>query len=435
MIHAIWKGGSLRSWVTIGMTVAILPLAASSVGGYLWLHDGVLMRLHDVASRQRTEIDPLQRLRLLILEAGTPLDSFIDEGKPHLPARYHAIRQRIGVTFDSLDVNLKSDSMMGPLVDAADIQWRIADHAAEGAMAAPHRPGDRHAAALMDAFHLHADSAVTSLGRVNETLATDLRKDHDIVLQDIERSRWLAAIAAIIAFLAIVAGARIIGRVMTESVERLVTGAELFAAGDRDHRIDVQIPPELNRVAEEFNRMIGRIHESEHALDELAHRDGLTLLHNRRAFEEQFKVAMARLERFNERFGILTFDLDHFKQINDAFGHAGGDAVLRNTAQVLVAGVRPFDGVFRTGGEEFVAILPGADQVGAEAIARRLCEAIASSSTTVGRETIPVTVSIGVAFARSGEDASTVMERADVALYRAKAQGRNRVEIAEAPPA
>lgn len=435
MINAIWKGGSLRSWVTIGMTVAILPLAASSVGGYFWLHDHVLMQLHDVASRQRTEIDPLQRVRLLILEAGTPLDSFIDEGKPHLPARYHAIRERIGATFDSLDFNLKSDSSMRPNVDAAEIQWRIAGHAAEGAMSAPHRPGDRHAAALMDAFHLHADSAVTSLGRVNETLATDLRKDHDIVLQDIDRSRWLAAIAAIIAFLAIVAGARIIGRVMTASVERLVTGAELFAAGDRDHRIDVQIPPELNRVAEEFNRMIGRIHESEHALDELAHRDGLTLLHNRRAFEEHFKVAVARLERFNERFGFLMFDLDHFKQINDAFGHAGGDAVLRNTAQLLAAGVRPFDGVFRTGGEEFVAILPGADQVGAEAIARRLCEAIAASSTTVGRETIPVTVSIGVAFAHSLEDAATVMERADVALYQAKAEGRNRVVMGEAPRA
>jgi diguanylate cyclase (GGDEF)-like protein len=298
-------------------------------------------------------------------------------------------------------------------------------------MSAPHPPGDSHAAALMDAFHLHADSAVSCLGMVNDTLAKDLRDDHDTVLWDIARSRWFAAIAAFISLLAIVAGARIIGRVMSASVERLVTGAELFAAGDRNHRIDVQIPPELNRVAEEFNRMIGRIHESEHALDELAHRDGLTLLHNHHAFDDQLKDTIARLERFDERFGLLVFDLDHFKQINDKFGHAGGDAVLRNTAQLLAASLRPFDGLFRIGGEEFVAILPRADHAGAEALARRLCETIAASSTTAGQNKIVVTVSIGVAFARTVEDAATVMERADVALYRAKAEGRNRVVMEE----
>jgi diguanylate cyclase (GGDEF)-like protein len=431
MINAIWKGGSLRSWITFGMAVAILPLALSSVGGYLWLHNGVLMQLHDVANRQRTEIDPLQRLRLLILDAGTPLDSFVDEGHSHLPPRYQEIAERIAATFDSLDTNLKSDSSVRPIVDAAEIQWRSADQAAEEVMSAPHLPGDSHAATLMDAFHLHADSAVSNLGVVNDTLGKDLREDHDTVLRDIGRSRWFAAIAAFISLLAIVAGASVIGRVISASVERLVTGAELFAAGDRDHRIDVQIPPELNRVAEEFNRMIGRIHESEHALDELAHRDGLTLLHNRRAFDDELKSTIARLERFDERFGLLVFDLDHFKQINDTFGHAGGDAVLQNTARLLAAGLRPFDGLFRIGGEEFVAILPPADHAGAEAIARRLCETIAASSTTLGQNNVLVTVSIGVAFARTVEDAATVMERADAALYRAKAEGRNRVVMEE----
>ena len=122
MINAIWKGGSLRSWITFGMGLAILPLALASVGGYLWLHDGVLMQLHDVANRQRTEIDPLQRLRLLILDAGTPLDSFVDESHPHLPPRYHEIAEHVAATFDSLDTNLKSDSSVRPIVHAAELQ-------------------------------------------------------------------------------------------------------------------------------------------------------------------------------------------------------------------------------------------------------------------------------------------------------------------------
>jgi diguanylate cyclase (GGDEF)-like protein len=431
MIDTILKGGSLRSWVAFGMALAILPLAIASVGGYVWLHDGVLMRLRDVSYRQRVEIAPVQRLRLMILEAGTPLDSFIDEGHAHLPVRYHAIEDRIDATFDSLDVNLTSDSTMRPIVDAAERQWHAADRAAEEALSTSYRPGDVRAAALMDAFHVQADSAVMSLGLANDTLAKDLREDHDEVLQDVDRSRWVAAIAAFISFLAAVAGASMIGRVMSGSVERLVAGAEMFAAGDREHRIQVQIPPELVRVAAEFNRMIGRIHESEHALDELAHRDALTLLHNRRAFEDQLHAATARLARFGEPFGLVAFDLDHFKQINDTHGHSDGDAVLRNTARLLAAGVRPFDGIFRTGGEEFAAILPNAEHAGAGALARRLCETIATSPTVADHETIPVTVSVGVAFARTVEDAATLLERADVALYRAKAAGRNQVVIEE----
>lgn len=82
MLHTIWKGASLRSWVALGMAIAVLPLAASAVGGYVMLNRGVIASFQDVAARQRDQIDPTQRLRLLIWDAVPPLDEFVDEGDP-----------------------------------------------------------------------------------------------------------------------------------------------------------------------------------------------------------------------------------------------------------------------------------------------------------------------------------------------------------------
>jgi len=279
----------------------------------------------------------------------------------------------------------------------------------------------------MDRFHGLAGSAVDKLGAAYDNLATDLRTDHDKAIRDIERADWLAAAAAGVSALAVLAGVLLIGRVISGSVERLVSGAELFAAGDRDHRIDVQVPPELHRVAEEFNRMIERIHASEGVLADLARSDSLTLLLNRRAFDEELDGMFARQQRFGERFALLVLDLDHFKQINDQHGHAAGDEVLRATARALTGQLRPFDRLFRIGGEEFAAILPGTDGAAAGQAAERLRQVVAAQPVSAGDSTIAVTVSIGVASVWTGADADTLLKAADAALYRAKAAGRNQV--------
>jgi diguanylate cyclase (GGDEF)-like protein len=229
---------------------------------------------------------------------------------------------------------------------------------------------------------------------------------------------------------AILGGVLIIGRVMSQSVERLVNGAELFAAGDRHHRIDVSVPPELHRVAAEFNRMIGRIHESEDALSDLARRDSMTLLLNRRAFDEQLTEMFARQHRFGEHFALLMFDLDRFKQVNDSYGHGAGDDVLRATARALLAELRPFDRLFRTGGEEFAVILPGSEVDAARQAAERLRKAVASHPVNFGNTVIHATISVGVAVADLGQDSGELIAAADAALYRAKAGGRDRVVVA-----
>jgi diguanylate cyclase (GGDEF)-like protein len=161
-------------------------------------------------------------------------------------------------------------------------------------------------------------------------------------------------------------------------------------------------------------------------LSEQARLDPLTGLLNRRAFEELFDGEWGRLRRGGPGFAVLALDLDHFKRINDAHGHLAGDAVLAQTAQRLRQAARQIDTVARTGGEEFIVLVPHADRNGALAVAERLRLAVRQEPFSTPRGNVPVTLSIGVAVARPDEtDTRAVLQRADRALYDAKAAGRD----------
>lgn len=171
------------------------------------------------------------------------------------------------------------------------------------------------------------------------------------------------------------------------------------------------------------------LQEANHALDRQARTDVLTGLLNRRGFETQMAFALALARRSGRPLSLITVDVDHFKRVNDTFGHEAGDEVLRRLAQTLQARLRSSDVVARVGGEEFVAMLPDTDLEGAHAIAETLVAAMdEQQDPLVGR----VTVSAGVATLRGPEYESTdLMRRADAALYEAKGQGRNRVCVDE----
>jgi diguanylate cyclase (GGDEF)-like protein/PAS domain S-box-containing protein len=168
-------------------------------------------------------------------------------------------------------------------------------------------------------------------------------------------------------------------------------------------------------------------------LQTLAATDSLTGLPNRRQFIARLTEEFLRVRRLdNQRSSVLMLDLDLFKGVNDAHGHAAGDAVLKHFARLIQDGIRKIDTAGRLGGEEFAIILPGADSVAASASAERLREIVATTPFVQNGKTIPITVSIGVATIGSGDcNEGATLIRADHALYRAKRNGRNRVEIAE----
>jgi diguanylate cyclase (GGDEF)-like protein/PAS domain S-box-containing protein len=161
--------------------------------------------------------------------------------------------------------------------------------------------------------------------------------------------------------------------------------------------------------------------------------DSLTDLPNRRQFLDRLREEFLRVQRLdNQRSSVLMLDLDLFKEVNDTYGHAAGDALLQHFARQLQNAIRKIDTAGRLGGEEFAVIMPGADSVAARASADRLREIVARTPLVQEGNTIPMTVSIGIATIEPRDrDAGATLVRADGALYRAKRNGRNRVEIAE----
>jgi len=169
-----------------------------------------------------------------------------------------------------------------------------------------------------------------------------------------------------------------------------------------------------------------------HLLEDTSRRDPLTGLRNRRAMYERIRGELGRLQRGHTPFCVLIADVDRFKTVNDRFGHPVGDLVLTRTCRSMEVALRAQDGLFRLGGEEFTVVLTGARLPDARQAAERLRRTIEALRVELPGGRWGVTISLGVAEAIPGDDVDSLLARADEALYRAKAAGRNRVACSEA---
>lgn len=162
---------------------------------------------------------------------------------------------------------------------------------------------------------------------------------------------------------------------------------------------------------------------------ELALTDSLTGLYNRRYMETHLETLIEKASSTERPLALVMIDIDHFKPINDTYGHDAGDEVLRQFAGRLQASVRGIDLACRYGGEEFVVVMPDADLSVARAVGERLRRNISADPFPVskGAKKLDVTISVGIAMRRDGDGADTILKRADEALYQAKRDGRNRV--------
>lgn len=209
--------------------------------------------------------------------------------------------------------------------------------------------------------------------------------------------------------------------------------AALFEDMTRINNEVVELSRESARKGQALARALAEVEEKNKALEqayvritELARTDPLTGVCNRRHFDEMFTTESARARRQQLKLTVVMIDLDHFKSVNDRYGHGVGDAVLVAVASALKTHSRPYDIVARFGGEEFVLLLPGTTLDGGVECAERLRLVIAAMTV----ESYPhrITASLGIAMLAEAEDRHSVLARADAALYRAKQGGRNRVE-------
>ena len=170
-----------------------------------------------------------------------------------------------------------------------------------------------------------------------------------------------------------------------------------------------------------------QLEEALSALKESANRDGLTGIYNRRHMESRLSEEFARHKRYGGELSLLILDLDHFKRVNDQYGHLAGDAVLRATAHRVAGAIRSVDVFGRYGGEEFVLILPETGLSAAMVVAEKVRKVIGEVPVEVDTLRLPVTASVGAAAARPELPSyEALIGEADSALYAAKEQGRNR---------
>lgn len=174
------------------------------------------------------------------------------------------------------------------------------------------------------------------------------------------------------------------------------------------------------------------LEEAKALLEKLSVTDDLTKLYNKRHYEEAIRREARRSSRYKHPLSLLILDIDHFKQVNDTYGHPSGDAVLRVIGEILHEQLRETDTVIRYGGEEFVVILPETEILMAERISERIRQAVAAHTFQIPEgKTISITVSIGVATVHSKTiEPVQLFDHADKALYEAKENGRNRIVVA-----
>lgn len=235
----------------------------------------------------------------------------------------------------------------------------------------------------------------------------------------------------LLAILFVSISATLLIRSIVQPLNKAIIHFKQIAKGNLDEDILIPNQDEVGQVLNELSAMQGKLKVMIGELDQLASTDKLTGAWNRRRFEETVETEIDRLRRYGQRLSLMILDVDHFKKINDQYGHPIGDQVLVDLSNTIRSSLRASDSLTRWGGEEFVILCPNTTAEIVSKLAERLRKKIATVSF---KEVGTITVSFGVAECGPSETWEQWLHRADEALYLAKSGGRDQVKTVKRPP-
>lgn len=431
-IPAFWRRRSLKFWLATGMLMSLAPIFISAVAGYFLYRGAVIQPLVEVASKQGQILHPLQTVQLSLWDMSESVIDYAIDGEDRRKVAYRKQASQIDAGLEQLGVAMAEQGFDSAPIHEAQDEWRSLATLSDSLLAGEPLGGNARVGEQVEAFEALIDRLAHQLETVHDAVRTRNETTHQQALASLALSEYLAVAGLTVSIIGALLGVVVINRSLVSSMDRLAAGSMRFSGGDRDHRIEVHIPRELANVADAFNQMTTRIREQEARLEQMAITDGLTGLYNRREFDRLLAEEVRRAERYGTSVSLIIGDVDHFKAFNDQHGHQAGDEALRSVGLTLRESLRLADKACRYGGEEFVIILPECDANAARLAAERVRKAVEARAFRIDAErTAQVTISLGVATSPgNGESPETLLKRADLALYQAKEQGRNRVKVA-----
>ncbi|HZP92163.1 MAG TPA: diguanylate cyclase [Burkholderiales bacterium] len=420
---------SLRTRFVLGLGAVLLPFLLAGAVGLFYLLPRLIDPLEDVVREVTEEIHPATRLQVKLLVAETPVSDYLIYGDHDERQRFAQLRREVDEAFAAIAQEPFTLKEQESLIASAGKQWQQSLPFAEAILRQRHPVGNPSAVRMMETFDAHIDRAVALLDQVQAVADREIGRARAVAQAARTRSEWITfgAFAAALA-ISLLASA-VLARSLLSGVDVLRAGAARLADGELSHRVRLAREDELGELAAVFDAMAERLEKSRAALTELATRDSLTGLLNRREFMVRLSEELERSRRYRHSCALLLLDLDHFKAVNDSHGHVSGDEVLRIFADRVRQTLRPADQPARYGGEEFAVILPETGSESALAVAERIRGAIAARAFALAAgRAIELTVSVGVAaFPDDAQTVHSLIAAADRALYAAKQAGRNRV--------
>lgn len=413
---------SLRTRFLVAMGIVFIPLLVVAIGSSVFLGHAA-NTLNQVVEQPVYKLQTTTRLQNQIRKAHALVKDYAATPRYTLKAQFESEAQATEAVF----IEMLGKPFFGPreqsLLANARREWKDSMVLADVIFSS-----DTSRATLFQ-LDQRVNQIMFTLEQMYETFYGEINAQRTQINES--EKGFLLVISATVGMglLIALAGAAWLARSVLVPLREFEKGVAHFSNENLSYRLTLNNQDEIGRLALEFNAMAERLLAHRNKLEELSVRDGLTGLYNRRELEKRLHQEIQRAHRYRRSLSVLMLDIDHFKNVNDHYGHQAGDEVLITVADLIQLNVRPVDVVCRYGGEEVAIILPETDEAGARSVAERIRGTVEDSVTTTPQgDTVHVTVSIGLAvFPRDGDTAASLIHTADQALYAAKQEGRNLV--------